>query len=573
MIFDLLRLIETDMDSGIGKLWRKSGAKTGQETEKAVIGILVFEVSTMMSKLVDLWARVGDKQINRLHKEVLGSPGVCKFVSDDVNYLKNLVLVEIMDDLSGVAESVARLGKRCVDPLYHHLEYVVEYFVEFDSDWCVWIYRYAKMERKVRKMVRFSAITTQLYQELEVLDELDQSISRMRGRLGLSKMKLHDAREKIIRQRQEVKKLREMTPWIRTYDYTVRLLLRSLLTILERVKQVFGIDQVQGNIRPQICSNASLARSQSMYVPKQPSEYTHPTSDLRPLGRSVSTMGLNSVKKDPDPYELKMCQQSSIFCVRPPSQGNTRKLSKVGSLKGCMPLPTNNYSSISNAFPEDTGAIEVNSTGNFSHRSLYCNTMISPFISNHKLLSAPLSTLGGAALAVHYANVILYIKKLAASAFIGLEARDALYEMLPATIRTSIRIKLKLFAKTLSSSIYDATLAAQWKFTIRRLLQLLVPLANNMIKWRSERNFENQRIVCGTSVLLVQTLYFADQERTEAAITELLMGLNYISRFGKEFCGKAVQQLSCIIASDSALSFEDLSKPATLKTSPTGITP
>lgn len=199
--------------------------------------------------------------------------------------------------------------------------------------------------------------------------------------------------------------------------------------------------------------------------------------------------------------------------------------------------------------------------------------MISPFISNHKLLSAPLSTLGGAALAVHYANVILYIKKLAASAFIGLEARDALYEMLPATIRTSIRIKLKLFAKTLSSSIYDATLAAQWKFTIRRLLQLLVPLANNMIKWRSERNFENQRIVCGTSVLLVQTLYFADQERTEAAITELLMGLNYISRFGKEFCGKAVQQLSCIIASDSALSFEDLSKPATLKTSPTGITP
>ncbi|XP_074365307.1 protein PSK SIMULATOR 1-like [Apium graveolens] len=566
------------MDSGFGKLWRKSRTSHGAETDKAVIGILVFEVSTMMSKLVSLWERLSDKQMNRLRKEVVQSPGVCNFVSSDVNYLMNLVLVEIMDDLGGVAESVARLGKRCVDPLYHHLEYVVEYYVEFDSDWCVWEYRYTKMERKVKKMGRFSAVTAQLYQELEVLAELDQSISRMRaGATGLSKMKLHDARERIIRQRHEVKKLREMSPWIRTYDYTVRLLLRSLLTVLERIKQVFGIDQVQGNVKPQSCGNGPLVRSQSMHVLKRPSEYTNPTSDLRPLGRSVSLLGQNSVRNNPDAYELHVSKQSSILCGVP-VQGNARTLSNVGSFKGCSLsqsnppamlscMPTNNFSRKSGAFDKDTDIINDTSSGNFSREQMYCKT-ISPFISNHKLLSAPQSTLGGAALAVHYANVILFIKKLASSSSISHDARNILYNMLPATIRTSISAKLKLFTRTLSSSIYDATLAAQWKFTVRRILRLLVPLASNMIKWRSERNFENQRIVCGTSVLLVQTLYFADQEKTEAAIAELLMGLNYISRFGRDFCGKAVKQLSCLIASDNLISYEDLSKPATQKTSP-----
>ncbi|KAK1400266.1 Type-1 restriction enzyme mjaxp r protein [Heracleum sosnowskyi] len=449
-----------------------------------------------------------------------------------------------MDDLGGVAESVARLGKR-----------------------------YTKMERKVKKMVRFSAITAQLYQELEVLAELDQSISRMRAGANLGKMKLHDAREKILRQRQEVKKLREMSPWIRTYDYTVRLLLRSLLTILERIKQVFGIDQVQGNVKPHICSNGSLVRSQSMYVLKQPSEYTHPNLDSHPLGRSVSNLVQNSVKKNPDPYELHVCKHSSILCGVP-SQGNTRRLSNVGSFKGCSLnqsdapamlscMPTNNFSIKSSALPKDIDMIKDTSTGNFSPEKTSCTT-ISPFISNHRLLSAPLSTLGGAALAVHYANVILFIKKLASSSFISLDARNNLYDMLPATIRTSISVKLKLFTKTLASSIYDPTLAAQWKFTMRRILRLLVPLASNMIKWRSERNFENQRIVCGSTVLIVQTLYFADQEKTEAAITELLMGLNYISRFSEEFCGKAVEQLSCLIACD-------MSKPTTRKTSPTNL--
>ncbi|KAL8210840.1 hypothetical protein R6Q57_005277 [Mikania cordata] len=52
-----------------------------------------------------------------------------------------------------------------------------------------------------------------------------------------------------------------------------------------------------------------------------------------------------------------------------------------------------------------------------------------------------------------------------------------------------------------------------------------------MMKWQHERSFEHQNVMPKTGVLLLQTLFFADQKKTEGAITELLVGLNYIWRF------------------------------------------
>ncbi|KAI8013921.1 hypothetical protein LOK49_LG05G00870 [Camellia lanceoleosa] len=125
---------------------------------------------------------------------------------------------------------------------------------------------------------------------------------------------------------------------------------------------------------------------------------------------------------------------------------------------------------------------------------------------------------------------------------ISLDARDDLYNMLPTSVKTSLRAKLKSFAKTLASSIYDAALAAEWSLALTKILEWLAPLAHNMIRWHSERNVEKQCMVPVTSILLVQTLHFANQVKTEAAIIELLMGLNYISRFGREIDGKAFME-------------------------------
>jgi hypothetical protein len=75
-------------------------------------------------------------------------------------------------------------------------------------------------------------------------------------------------------------------------------------------------------------------------------------------------------------------------------------------------------------------------------------------------------------------------------------------------------------------------LAAEWSDTVRRILAWLAPLAHNMVRWQAERNFEQRNVASGddATVLLLQTLHFADQRKTEAAVTELLVGLNYMWR-------------------------------------------
>ncbi|KAK0585065.1 hypothetical protein LWI29_022960 [Acer saccharum] len=74
----------------------------------------------------------------------------------------------------------------------------------------------------------------------------------------------------------------------------------------------------------------------------------------------------------------------------------------------------------------------------------------------------------------------------------------------------------------------------EWKLALERILEWLAPLARNMIRWQSEHNFEKESVVSRTNVLLVQTFHFASQAKTEAAITELLVGLNYICRIGRD---------------------------------------
>ncbi|KAD5961285.1 hypothetical protein E3N88_12758 [Mikania micrantha] len=71
----------------------------------------------------------------------------------------------------------------------------------------------------------------------------------------------------------------------------------------------------------------------------------------------------------------------------------------------------------------------------------------------------------------------------------------------------------------------------EWREALGKILDWLLPLAHNMMKWQHERSFEHQNVIPKIGVLLLQTLFFADQKKTEAAITELLVGLNYIWRF------------------------------------------
>ncbi|KAK1409184.1 hypothetical protein QVD17_35709 [Tagetes erecta] len=162
------------------------------------------------------------------------------------------------------------------------------------------------------------------------------------------------------------------------------------------------------------------------------------------------------------------------------------------------------------------------------------------FQTNSTILKPSSTTLGAAALALHYANLIIVTEKMIRSPqLVGVDARDEIYSMLPSSIRSSLRRRLKGIGFTAS----DPVLAAEWRGALGKILGWLSPLAHNMMKWQSERSFEHQNLMPKTGVLLLQTLFFADQQKTEAAITELLVGLNYIWRFEREMNAKAL--LNC----------------------------
>ncbi|EMS61802.1 hypothetical protein TRIUR3_28222 [Triticum urartu] len=167
---------------------------------------------------------------------------------------------------------------------------------------------------------------------------------------------------------------------------------------------------------------------------------------------------------------------------------------------------------------------------------------------------APASTVGGSALASHYANIIMIVEKLLQYPhLVGSEARDDLYGMLPSSLRSSLRKHLPR-----NLGIYDAFLAHDWREALEKTLAWLAPMAHNMMRWQADRSFEQQQMEAvqlrgggngNVNVLLLQTLYFADRDKTEAVLCELLVGLNYICRYE--------QQQSALLDCSSSVDFDD----------------
>ncbi|KAF8403207.1 hypothetical protein HHK36_011306 [Tetracentron sinense] len=551
-------------ESWFSSLWRTS-RKDVSEPEKVVIGVLAFEVASLMSKVVHLWQCLSEKQVVKLREELMNSIGVRKLVSDDDDFIVGLACAEIIENLGFVARSVARLGKRCKDPVWQQFENLFDDQVKNDADKFGWEFKWKKMERKVKKMERLVAVSTNLYQELDVLSELEQTLRRMQGSNDPNRVSLLEFQQKVVWQRQEVKNLREISLWNRTYDYTVRLLARSLYTIFGRIKQVFGISLMVdiGEINSsKVTDTDYLSRSYSisalMLSSVHPSENNKARFSSGPLGRSATKSGpISGTGKMSNRHSQTRSHSSALHGKHPHSK--TKRFAPVGPFRGCMMVGKDSpvlqsCTSVSNVYPRLNGVYSENLNGTknadaepLAHSNIYC-TNLSIFSSKRRLLNASPSTLGAAALDLHYANVIIIIEKLVASPhFIGPDARDDLYNMLPTSIRAALRTRLKSYTKISASSFCDTVLAGEWSEALGRILEWLAPLAHNMIRWQSERNFEQQHLVSRTNVLLVQTLYFANQAKTEAAITELLVGLNYIWRFGRELNARAL--LECASSS------------------------
>ena len=523
-------------------MWKLSTGRGGG-TEK--VGMLAFEVASLMSRAASLWRALTDDQLSRLRGESVRLEGARRLVADDDDALLSLALAEMAGACGDLSRAVARLSSRCADPLLRRFDSLFAGLLAGGTGADPHGLRYAaarKMDRKARKMQRLVAATGLLCQELDVLAELEQA-ARLRR---VTEFAPGEAARRVARQRLEVDRLRAASLCVRSLDYAVRLLGRSVFTIVARIVEVFGLQPPTNNVsvveHPAVASlGARPSFSWSSSFVGTTNSLVYPT-DFRVDTPSAAKSGNGDVRG----FLLSRSQSLRQFRWQVPGKrlvGCVVGGSKSPTMEGwihCdqedLPLSFSDVSSKSNN--DDFSASYQFHESDHHHHANNTKLSTSAFeASSHDVLAnAPETTLGAAALAWHYANLVVFAEKLAISPrHICPDERDALYGMLTDRIRASLRARLKPHSSgdgksKMNTAPCDRVLAAEWAHTVQGILGWLAPVAHNTVRWRSERSFEQRNVGSGTSVLLMQTLHFADQDKTEAAITELLVGLNYLWR-------------------------------------------
>ncbi|XP_027165354.1 uncharacterized protein LOC113765392 [Coffea eugenioides] len=567
-----------------------SGNKKQGQQEKKIIGILSFEVANVMSKIIYLHKSLADSEIFKLKNEILNSEGIKKVVSDEETRLLELALVEKLDDLQRVASVVSRLGKKCTIPALQGFEHVYGDIMSGVIDVKELGFLVKDMEGRVRKMERYVSFTANLYHEMEVLNELEIATKKFQQNQHEESRKAFE--QKLVWQKQDVRHLKDVSLWNQAYDKVVELLARTVCTIYARIALVFGDailrrDSLNGTVSgPQVGFSGSLCHMKQDYeaksgqingecgvqvgtdlmkqtlsksvgnhhsglMEKKVLENKGVNYDRPKAGMQRSEAGLFSPEDfnftcgiGPGRLFMECLSLSSSTSKVDDDDDDTVNYDRSSQISSCCSVANG----LKREHPALSGLLSRSVSGD--PRKLQSNVANgAKFGSKSKLfVYAPDCTVGGSALALHYANVIIVIEKLLRYPhLVGEEARDDLYQMLPTSLRKTLKSKLKAYVKDLA--IYDAPLAHDWKERLDEILKWLAPMAHNMIRWQSERNFEQQQIVTKTNVLLLQTLYFADQAKTEAAICELLVGLNYICRYE--------HQQNALLDCASSFDFED----------------
>lgn len=560
----------------------KSLNKKQASPEREIIGILSFEVANVMSKIINLHKSLTDHEVFKFKNEILKSEGIKTLVSGDETQLLELALVEKLDDLNRIAGVVSRLGKKCTIPALLGFEHVYGDIISGVIEVQELSFLVKDMEGMMRKMERYVNSTVNLYSEMEVMNELELATKKFEQNQLEESRKAFE--QKLMWQRQDVKHLKDVSLWNQTYDKVVELLARTTCTVYARIYVVFGDCLSRGN------SNVPISRSQGFsgsmrrlkQEPVQKSSQLDVVSKARKetsSRRFVSTKSNGyshpkafvneGLEKRAVGFRPKVGVQKSEGGLFGPEDFNFVCGIGPGRLfMECLSLSSSASKvddddrssqisgafSVANSMKSDISASLLGSLlrpinddrVNGEHRQLN-GTRLQP--KSRLLVNAPPNTVGGSALALHYANVIIIIEKLLCYPhLVGDEARDDLYHMLPTSMRRTLKARLQSYSKNLA--IYDAPLAHDWRERVGETLQWLGPLAHNTIKWQSERNFEQQQqIVTRTNVLLLQTLYYADRVKAEEAMSEVLVGLNYICRYE--------QQQNALLDCASSFDFED----------------
>ncbi|XP_019181195.1 PREDICTED: uncharacterized protein LOC109176198 isoform X2 [Ipomoea nil] len=510
--------------------------ENSKKQEKQVIGILSFEVANVMSKVVHLHKSLSDPEISKLNNEILKCVGIRTLVSGDETRLLELAFVEKLDDLDRVASVVSRLGKKCTIPALQGFEHVYGDITSGLIDVREFGFLVKDMEGMVKKMERYVGSTASLYREMEVLNELELCLRKFQQNQHEETRKAYE--HKLVWQKQDVRHLKDASLWNQNYDKVVEMLARTVCTVYARINTVFGVRIVRRDSLSVSNSGAHDFEEKHSQIDlkrlglskKNPSNHSGVIGRTLERRRSTSYLAQSGLQRSEG--GLFSAEDFNFACGIGPGRlfmeclslsSATRRDDDDDDVSRCCSVTSGTRRQTPNSSRFFTRSLSgIPFRGSMSNN----NARFGP--KTRVLFYAPPSTVGGSALSLHYANIIIVIEKLLCYPhLVGEEARNDLYLMLPTSIRKALKTNLKSYMNGLA--IYDAPLAHGWKERLEGTLEWLSPLAHNMIRWQSERNFEQQQqVVTRANVLLLQTLFFCDCKMTEAAICELLVGLNYI---------------------------------------------
>ncbi|GJM92588.1 hypothetical protein PR202_ga09069 [Eleusine coracana subsp. coracana] len=460
---------------------------------QASLGILAFEAAATMSKLLSLHRSLSDAEVSRLRSDAMRSSGVAYLNSTDQAFLLRLACAELMTSLDAAAAAVARLGLRCGIDFAGVYACLKDGTADARVDPLV-----AKgFKVKAKKMERLVSATAKLCSEIEALDELVSAERKLHVRGGFSRLSgpipskqqqhqqlvveapsqdgggdppgAESLRQEIKTQGIKVRRLKEESLWNQSYDKAVGLMARAACAVFVRICTIFGAYVPGLPPPPPAATTDSVQARLSKLI-------LHPRS----AGRARASSG-PITRARVHPPMVVMSNSCPIIGLRP-SPGTGRKFPAAADWR--------------------------------------------------RMLDAPPTTVGGAGLDQQYANVIMSAEDLLRMEAEGRQEEAAaeraeMYEMLPAKLRAAVRSKLREWWR--DPGPLDAGLAEGWKEAVDRIMAWLGPMARDTAQWQAERNMDRTRRFDGAPrVYALQTLRWADKEKAEAAIVEVLVALSCI---------------------------------------------
>ncbi|XP_021744022.1 uncharacterized protein LOC110710074 [Chenopodium quinoa] len=433
-----------------------------------ILGILAFDTAKSMSRIVSLYKSLSDAEIFRLRKEVIRERGITFFISGDEGFLLTLACAERLEDLDQAANVVSRLGQKCSD--YGLIRFLNVYKDLKNGHFDIHKlnnYGSREMEKSVEKMEKLISLTGELYGELEELTHMEASEKKLND--WKNNYSTHNTNydlfdNKICNQRKLVRHLKEVSLWNYSYDKVVGIMAKMVCVLYARICMLF---------RPYI-----FILQQNKTINKRL------YSDSIPKTTMSGPIHINPCPKKVPHMQFLSSDNSNVFVKE--------------DVKLRLAIRHYNYHLINN--------------------------------NNKVFQAAPPSTVGGSGLVSRYASVVLLAERYFNSeSLIGDQARESMYNMLPSSLKMYVRSKLRVAWREIENNNYDGdALTEGWRKAVGDMLEWLVPVAEKTIMWQAERNMEKQRFDSKPTVLLLQTLHYADLEKTEATLAEVLVGLSFI---------------------------------------------